>query len=96
MVNSRGAARVRAAMRPARSLEQISRALTDQAQVRDAYADALHQALVSSQDQERSGHVAGALESGARLAAAAVQLNAAQATLNALLAEAQAVAEGIR
>lgn len=92
-VNSRGAARVRAAMRPARSLEQISQALTDAAQVRDAYHDALTARVLKAQGQERDAYLAAALDTGAQVVAASVQLRAAQDTLNRILAEFLAVAE---
>ena len=95
-VNSRGAARVRAAMRPARSLEQIAEALTDACQVRDAYHDVVSARILAAQGQEQAGSQATALHAGAQVVAAAHGLKAAQGTVNALLAEAQAAAEGIR
>lgn len=95
-VNLRGVARVRAAMHPVRSLEQISAALTDACQVRDAYQDALAARVMAAQDQEQAGALSTALHAGAQVAAGAVQLKAAQDLVNRLLAEFQATAEGIR
>lgn len=101
-VNLRGIARVRAAMHQAsgtpRTLAQISKAIADAALVRDAYAHALDQALCQAQDAEErgAGHLSYALTAGSKVAAATVQLKAAQSTVNRLLAEYQAMAEGHR
>lgn len=81
-----------------RTLPQISQAIADACLVRDAYAHALDQALCEAQDAEEKGHghLSYALAAGSKVAAATVQLKAAQSTLNRLLAEYQATAEGHR
>lgn len=81
-----------------RTLPQISQAIADAAQVRDAYAHALDQALHDAREAEErgAGHLSYALTAGSKVAAATVQLKAAQATVNRLLAEYQVMAEGHR
>lgn len=101
-VNLRGIARVRAAMHQAgnapRTLREVSEAIQDAARVRDSFAHALDTALCLAQDAEDhgAGGLSNALAAGARVAAATVQLKAAQGRVNALLAEYQVMAEGIR
>lgn len=101
-VNLRGIARVRAAMHQAgsepRTLSQIGEAIQDAGRVRDSFAAALDEALALAQDAEDhgAGGLSNALAAGARVAAATVQLKAAQGKVNALLAEYQVTAEGIR
>lgn len=93
-VNTRGAALVRAALnKTGRSLEQIRQAMDDAGAVRDAYLDALERAVADCRQAERQG-ARPTLDAGARVIAAIKQLNAAQAHVNALAAEAQLVLVG--
>lgn len=101
-VNLRGIARVRAAMAEAstrpRTLPQVAEAIADACRVRDSFAHALDTALCNAQAAEDQGFggLSYALSAGARVAAGTVQLKAAQGTVNRLLAEYQAIAEGHR
>lgn len=89
--NTRGAALVRAAMNgTGRSLESLAAAVQDAAAVRDAYMEALTNAVTETRGAEAVG-ARESLDAGARVIAATNQLRAAQARVNALSAEYQAV-----
>lgn len=94
-MNTRGAALVRAALnRTGRSLPAVREAMADAGAVRDAYLDALERAVADCRQAERQG-ARPTLDAGARVIAAIKQLNAAQARVNALAAEAEVILGGL-